>query len=123
MEYVNKWRRRRWRGGDHNDRDDRDDDDDDDLDDDSRGGSGDGGGGDDDDDDGGGDRGASGDDDDDGEGPRLPLLGENSFIVTRGFTTMKTAIAAKTQTLLERLQRGELRMMRRAEEARKELRS
>ena len=49
---------------------------------------------------------------DDDEGPQLPLLGENSFLVTKGFPAMKDAIARKAQKLLDQLEQGTLHVPR-----------
>lgn len=51
--------------------------------------------------------------DDDGEeedddGAQIPGLGENSFLVTKGFDAMKSAIARKAERVLERLADGSL---------------
>ena len=51
--------------------------------------------------------------DDDGEekdddGAQIPGLGENSFLVTKGFDAMKAAIARKAERVLERLADGSL---------------
>ena len=50
--------------------------------------------------------------DDDGEedddGAQIPGLGENSFLVTKGFDAMKEAIARKAERVLERLADGSL---------------
>ena len=68
-----------------------------------------GGGGDDDDDDDDGDGGEAADDGDD-EGPELPLLKENSFLITKGFPAMQQAIAVKMQRVLDHLRNGTLRI-------------
>ena len=40
--------------------------------------------------------------------PQIPGLGENSFLVTKGFDAMKSAIARKAERVLERLADGSL---------------
>ena len=46
---------------------------------------------------------------------QVPLLGENAFLVTKGFAAMKEAIARKVQAVLDRLEAGTL-TVRRADE-------
>jgi len=72
-----------------------DDDDDDDADDDDADGDTDGGG------------------DDEGQ---LPLIGENSFLVTKSFALLKQEIARKAQRVLDGLAAGKVRLERLADE-------
>ena len=44
----------------------------------------------------------------DDHGAQIPGLGENSFLVTKGFDAMKSAIARKAERVLERLADGSL---------------